>query len=107
MAFYRDGLGLPEVTRFAGHDDYDGVVLDVPATGAHLEFTATRHGPPRRRTWRTCWCSTSGTAASSRTSSPGSASPPWSSANPYWDRVGAVEDPEGFRVVLVAASWDG
>ena len=46
VAFYRDGLGLPEIDRFTGHAGYDGVMLDLPGTGAHLEFTATDHIPP-------------------------------------------------------------
>ena len=47
VAFYRDGLGLPELGRFRDHDGYDGVFLDIPGTGAHLELTAGgRHGTP-------------------------------------------------------------
>src|SRR3954453_9140133 len=40
VAFYRDGLGLIETGGFRDHDGYDGVFLEVPGTGAHLEFTA-------------------------------------------------------------------
>ena len=40
MRFYRDGLGLPEIGRFRGHDGYDGVFLELPGTGAHLELTS-------------------------------------------------------------------
>ena len=39
VAFYRDGLGFPEVGRFHDHDGYDGVFLQIPGSGAHLEFT--------------------------------------------------------------------
>jgi catechol 2,3-dioxygenase-like lactoylglutathione lyase family enzyme len=39
VAFYRDRVGLPELGRFEEHDGYDGVFLDLPGTGAHLEFT--------------------------------------------------------------------
>ena len=39
VSFYRDGLGLAEIGRFSGHDGYDGVFLEVPGTGAHLELT--------------------------------------------------------------------
>jgi EmrB/QacA subfamily drug resistance transporter len=46
VAFYRDGLGLPQIDHFTGHAGYDGVMLDLPGTGAHLEFTATEHTPP-------------------------------------------------------------
>src|SRR6516225_3779222 len=40
VRFYRDGLGLPEIGRFEDHDGYDGVFLELPGTGAHLEFTS-------------------------------------------------------------------
>jgi catechol 2,3-dioxygenase-like lactoylglutathione lyase family enzyme len=51
VAFYRDGLGLPEIGRFRDHDGYDGVFLDVPGTGAHLELSPERWvtWPPARR----------------------------------------------------------
>jgi catechol 2,3-dioxygenase-like lactoylglutathione lyase family enzyme len=39
-AFYRDRIGLPELGRFVDHDGYDGVFLDIPGTGSHLEFTS-------------------------------------------------------------------
>jgi hypothetical protein len=40
VSSYRDGLGLPEIGRFANHDGYDGIFLALPGTGAHLEFTS-------------------------------------------------------------------
>ena len=47
VAFYRDGLGLREGGGFRDHDGYDGVFLELPGTGVHLEFTAGGgHGPP-------------------------------------------------------------
>lgn len=46
VAFYRDGLGLPEIDRFADHDGYTGVMIGLPGTRTHLEFTATDHTPP-------------------------------------------------------------
>jgi len=76
IAFYRDGLGLPEIGGFRDHDGYDGVFLDVPGTGAHLEVT--RLGVE-----------------------------PVPAANPYWTEHGVtVEDPDGFRAVLVPERWD-
>ena len=48
VAFYRDGIGLPELGGFRGHDGYDGVFLDLPGTGAHLELTqGGEHGAPQ------------------------------------------------------------
>ena len=40
VAFYRDGIGLPEVGGFRDHDGYTGVFLQVPGSGAHLELTS-------------------------------------------------------------------
>ena len=47
VRFYRDGLGLREIGGFRDHDGYDGVFLELPGTGAHLEFTSGGgHGTP-------------------------------------------------------------
>jgi hypothetical protein len=44
--FYREGLGLPELGRFAGHAGYRGVLLGLPGMPYHLEFTQHDHGSP-------------------------------------------------------------
>jgi hypothetical protein len=46
VRFYRDGLGLPELGRFAGHAGYRGVMLGLPGLQYHLEFTQHDHGSP-------------------------------------------------------------
>jgi catechol 2,3-dioxygenase-like lactoylglutathione lyase family enzyme len=47
VRFYRDGLGLREIGRFADHDGYDGVFLAIPITETQLEFTTRASpGPP-------------------------------------------------------------
>jgi catechol 2,3-dioxygenase-like lactoylglutathione lyase family enzyme len=46
VCFYRDGLGLPELYRFANHAGYDGVMLGLPGHSYHLEFTHHRDGSP-------------------------------------------------------------
>ena len=106
VAFYRDGLGLPEVTRFEGHAGYDGVVLDLPGTGAHLEFTATGHTtPPVAHPEGLLVLYLGSQDALDRALSRLDAQPV-ASANPYWDQVGVtVRDPDGFGVVLVPAVW--
>jgi hypothetical protein len=49
VAFYRDGIGLPEVGGFRGHAGYDGVFLELSGTGAHLELTSSGdHAAPGR-----------------------------------------------------------
>ena len=106
VTFYRDRLGLPEVARFAGHDGYDGVMLDLPGTGTHLEFTATAHvEPPQPHVEDLLVLYLGGRKAVDELVAR-SGSEPVPSANPYWDRVGVtIADPDGFRIVLVADTW--
>jgi catechol 2,3-dioxygenase-like lactoylglutathione lyase family enzyme len=106
VTFYRDGLGLPEIDRFVDHDGYRGVMLDLPGTGAHLEFTATDHlEPPTAHVEDLLVLYVGGHGEVARLVAQSGARPV-PSANPYWDRVGVtIADPDGFRVVLVAGSW--
>jgi catechol 2,3-dioxygenase-like lactoylglutathione lyase family enzyme len=106
VAFYRDGLGLPEIARFADHDGYSGVMLAIPGTGAHLEFTATDHLAPPSPHVEDLLVLYVGSRTEVERILARSGGIPVPSANPYWDRVGVtVTDPDGFRVVLVADSW--
>lgn len=107
VAFYRDGIGLPEIGRFSGHAGYDGVMLGIPGTGAHLEFTATGHVAPPRPHVEDLLVLYLGDRSSVDDVLSRLDVEPVPSANPYWDRVGVtVTDPDGFRVVLVAATWE-
>ena len=106
VAFYRDGLGLPEVARFADHDGYDGVMLDLPGTGAHLEFTATHHLPPPTPHVEDLLVLYVGSEQEVAHLLAQAGARQVRSTNPYWDRVGVtITDPDGFQVVLVAGSW--
>ncbi|MCP2260421.1 putative conserved protein PhnB, glyoxalase superfamily [Streptoalloteichus tenebrarius] len=106
VRFYRDGLGLPELFRFSGHDGYDGVMLGLPGASYHLEFTSHVDGSP-------CPAPTADNllvlyfdgerdrdAVAARLTALGHPVVP--SENPFWDKHGAVtvEDPDGWRVVL-------
>jgi len=105
VAFYRDTLGLPEIDRFTGHAGYGGVMLDLPGTATHLEFTTTAHSePPEPHVEGLLVLYLDRTAVDRVLAREGIHPVP--SANPYWDRVGVtITDPDGFRVVLVAAGW--
>jgi catechol 2,3-dioxygenase-like lactoylglutathione lyase family enzyme len=106
VAFYRDGLGLPEIARFADHDGYSGVMLDLPGTGAHLEFTATEHVDVPTPHVEDLLVLYVGSELEVARLAARAGVDPVPSANPYWDRVGVtITDPDGFRVVLVASSW--
>jgi catechol 2,3-dioxygenase-like lactoylglutathione lyase family enzyme len=106
VEFYRDGIGLPEIGGFRDHQGYDGVFLAVPGTGAHLEFTAGgEHGAPVPDPESLLVLYLGDRAAvdavAARLTVPAVAP-----ANPYWADHGlTVEDPDGFRVVLVPESW--
>jgi catechol 2,3-dioxygenase-like lactoylglutathione lyase family enzyme len=106
VGFYRDGLGLPELGRFAGHDGYDGVFLALPGTGAHLEFTTggADTGPaPHPETFLVLYLGTQDAVDDALRRSATDPIPP---ANPYWARTGVtIADPDGWRVVLVPAPW--
>jgi catechol 2,3-dioxygenase-like lactoylglutathione lyase family enzyme len=106
VTFYRDRLGLPEIGRFTGHDGYDGVMLDLPGTGTHLEFTATAHMDPPQPHVESLLVLYLGDRrrVDALVARCGAEQVP--SANPYWDRTGVtIIDPDGFRIVLVADDW--
>lgn len=105
--FYADHLGLPVIYRFEGHDGYSGVMLGLPGTEYHLEFTTHVDGSP-------CPAPTldnllvlyfHGEASMydvvERLAAAGHE--PVEPENPYWTKVGALtfEDPDRWRVVLV------
>ena len=106
VAFYRDGVGLPEIGGFRDHDGYDGVFLEVPGTGAHLELTAGgAHGPPAPHP-ESLLVLYLGDHDAVRTAVARLGVDPIAPANPYWAEHGLTfQDPDGFRVVLVPERW--
>jgi catechol 2,3-dioxygenase-like lactoylglutathione lyase family enzyme len=107
VAFYRDGLGLPELGRFEGHDGYDGVFLGLPGTGAHLEFTRGGSHEPPAPDPESLLVLYLGDEEAVDAALARAGAEPVAAANPYWDRNAVtVEDPDGFRVVLVPRFWD-
>jgi len=101
VEFYRDGLGLPELGRFRDHDGYDGVFLQVPGTGAHLEFTSGgRHAAPEPHP-ESLLVLYVGDEQTLQAIAARLGTDPVEPANPYWAEHGVTyEDPDGFRVVL-------
>jgi GNAT superfamily N-acetyltransferase len=106
VAFYRDGLGFAEIGGFRNHDGYDGVFLEIPGTRAHLELTAGGgHEAPRPHPESLLVFYLGDHAAVEEVAARLDARPV-APANPYWATHGLTfEDPDGFRVVLVPASW--
>lgn len=106
VAFYRDGLGLPEIGGFRDHDGYDGVFLAVPGTGAHLELTAGGgHGAPVPHP-ESLLVLYLGDDEAVRAAAERLGVDPVAPANPYWAEHGLTfADPDGFRVVLAGERW--
>jgi catechol 2,3-dioxygenase-like lactoylglutathione lyase family enzyme len=105
IAFYRDGLGLPELARFAAHAGYDGVMLGLPGKAVHLEFT--QHGAggpcPAPSLDNLIVLYVTEIAAydrlNARMQRMGYA--PVEPENPYWlERSFSYADPDGWRVVI-------
>jgi catechol 2,3-dioxygenase-like lactoylglutathione lyase family enzyme len=104
--FYRDGLGLPEIGRFEDHAGYNGVFLDLPGTGAHLEFTSGGdHEPPvpHAENLLVLYLGDERAVEEARSRAAAQSVEP---ANPYWARHGVtLLDPDCFPVVLVPEVW--
>ena len=103
--FYQKAVGLPAIWRFEGHAGYSGVMLEIPGTQTHLEFTHADPGSP-------CPAPTKDNLlvlyfadhanylkALQRMQLEGHS--PVAPENPYWlNKSQTFEDPDGWRVVL-------
>jgi predicted N-acetyltransferase YhbS len=109
LRFYADDLGLPVLERFTDHAGYDGVMLGLPGTDHHLEFTSHADGSPgpapTPENLLVLYLADRA-ALDAVVARLTAHHPPVPLANPYWAQQGAVavEDPDGWRVVLVPAS---
>ena len=109
--FYCDGIGLEVVGSFEGHAGYSGVMLGLPGTGYHLEFTeheearGADYPPPSADNLLVLYIPERATVEriAGRLAALGyPAVPP---ENPYWNERGVtVADPDGWRVVLMNTS---
>ena len=104
--FYCEGLGLTKIGGFKGHRGYNGIMIGLPDSTYHLEFTEHVDGSP-------CPAPTNDNllvfympdntqiqAVQSRLANMGySEIPP---ENPYWEEKGVtIADPDGWRIVLM------
>jgi catechol 2,3-dioxygenase-like lactoylglutathione lyase family enzyme len=107
VRFYCEGLGLPELGRFAGHAGYRGVLIGMPGDQYHLEFTQHDQGSPGPAPSRDNLLVlyfddlASVEQVAARLAALGHL--PVEAENPYWTENGAVtvEDPDRWRVVLM------
>jgi catechol 2,3-dioxygenase-like lactoylglutathione lyase family enzyme len=105
VEFYRDGLGLPELGRFEAHDGYDGVLLGLPGSDYHLEFTSHAYGSPcpapSADNLLVLYVESEPVATEIAGKLADLGYPDVEPENPYWDgRSITLADPDGWRVVL-------
>ncbi len=107
---YCQGLALTVISRFEDHAGFSGVMVGVPDSGYHFEFTYRLAGPvkptptpedlvvlylPDSSEWNRA-CRQMLIAGFNRVVA----------FNPYWDNQGQTfEDHDGYRVVLQNAVW--
>jgi catechol 2,3-dioxygenase-like lactoylglutathione lyase family enzyme len=107
--FYRDGLGLAELFRFTGHAGYDGIMLGLPGSDYHLEFTQHQDGSPcpapSQDNLLVLYFENAEDAATLAAKLARLGYPAVPPENPYWTDHGGttIEDPDGWRVVLMPA----
>lgn len=105
--FYSKDLGLPVIHRFENHAGYDGVMIGLPETDYHLEFTSHVNGSPcpapTRDNLLVLYFHSDGQMYEVVERLAAAGHEPVDAENPYWKTVGAMtfEDPDGWRVVLV------
>lgn len=110
VSFYRDALGLVELGGFADHDGYTGVFLGLPDESVHLELTTHVDGSPcpapTRDNLLVLYLSDRAAVDSVVARLAAAGHPEVEPENPYWrGRSVTVEDPDGWRVVLVDGSY--
>jgi hypothetical protein len=113
IRFYGEGLGLPMIASFENHAGYDGAMFGLPNAAYHLEFVSHMHGSPgispNKENLLVFYIPD--TEAIQRKAAHlremGYVQSP--SENPYWDERGAItiEDPDGWRIVLMPSGWLG
>ncbi len=106
VAFYRDALGLVQIGAFAGHAGYDGVMLGLPASDYHLEFTRHDQGSscpaPSKDNLLVFYIEDAHEIARMVERLKAHGHEPVEPENPYWAGRGVTfEDPDGWRVVLM------
>ena len=104
--FYAEHLGLPLLYRFNNHAGFDGVMLGLPGSQYHLEFTSSHEGSPcpapSRENVLVLYFDAESAMYDVVERLADHGHQPVVAENPYWADTGALtfEDPDGWRVVL-------
>ncbi|UII57875.1 VOC family protein [Cytobacillus spongiae] len=107
--FYTEGLGLEKIGEFRQHDGYDGVMVGLPGTSYHLEFTQSEEEiqlpAPTKEHLLVFYIPNSFEQQRIVNKLQQMGYEEVEPENPYWERGGVtVEDPDGWRMVLMNTS---
>jgi catechol 2,3-dioxygenase-like lactoylglutathione lyase family enzyme len=107
VRFYHEGLGLEQLYRFEDHAGYTGVMLGLPGTDYHLEFTTHCDGSPGKAPTHdnllVLYLGGADEVAAVAGALAELGHDPVEAENPFWPVNGGVtiEDPDGWRIVLM------
>lgn len=104
--FYCEGLGLEKVGSFQGHRGYDGIMIGLPNSDYHLEFTQHIDGSPcpapTKDNLLVFYIPEKKTIEELLSKLQVMGYTPVPPENPYWEKSGVTfEDPDGWRIVLM------
>ncbi|WP_293916341.1 MULTISPECIES: VOC family protein [unclassified Sphingobacterium] len=105
VRFYTEGLGLPQLGSFNGHEGYDGVMLGLPDSRHHLEFTQYADPvslpAPTKENLLVLYYDRPEQYEAANKRLQNMNIKAVAPENPYWiDKSKTYEDPDGWRVVL-------
>lgn len=109
ISFYEEGLGLERIGGFTDHAGYDGVMFGLPGRAYHLEFTRHDEGSPcpapTKDNLLVFYIPDQEAILKLKERLHKMGYPEVEPENPYWREKGVtIEDPDGWRVVLMNTS---
>lgn len=104
--FYCEGVGLEKIGSFSGHRGYVGIMIGLPDTGYHLEFTEHIEGSPcpapTKDNLLVLYIPNRSTIQRITERLLQMGYPEVEPENQYWAEKGVtIEDPDGWRLVLM------
>ncbi|WP_047980226.1 VOC family protein [Ornithinibacillus contaminans] len=107
--FYQNGLGLQQIEQFNG-GGYEGVIFGLPDVNYHLEFTRHMDGSPcpapSKDNLLVFYITDKNEIETVSERLKNLGYPEVEPENGYWKELGiTVEDPDGWRIVLMNRSY--